>query len=141
MHRMALEVDIQASPEAVFNYFADHEKFAAIFGGSCTRVKDGDDEPNGLGSVRRIGPGPLSFDETIVVFDRPNAIHYAITRGGPLKNHLGRIHFLKTPGGGTRVDYVITFESKIPLLGGLVAKALKAAFLRGIPKVEQALKG
>lgn len=140
MHRMALEVDINASPEAVFNYFADHEKFAGIFGGSCTRVKDGEDEPNGLGSTRRIGPGPLSFDETIVVFDRPDTIHYAITRGSPLKNHLGRIRFLKTDRG-TRVDYVITFESKVPLLGGLVSRLLKTAFLRGIPKVERALQG
>lgn len=138
MHRIATETDFAAAPEVVFNYFSDHQKFARIFGGSCVRVKDGTDEPNGLGSVRRIGPGPLAFEETIVAFERPHRIDYAITRGGPLKNHLGEIRFLKT-AGGTRVDYRIRFESRIPLLGYGVAVLLKAAYLKGIKKVQAQL--
>lgn len=140
MHRIVTETDFAASPEAVFNHFADHEKFARIFGGACVRVKDGSDEPNGLGSVRRIGPGALAFDETIVAFERPRRIDYAITRGSPLKNHLGQIRFLKTPDG-TRVDYSIQFESKVPLLGYVVAAALKAAYRKGIKKVQAELAG
>jgi uncharacterized protein YndB with AHSA1/START domain len=138
VHRIVTETDFAAPPEAVFNYFADHEKFARIFGGRCVRVKQGSDEPNGLGSVRRIGPGKLAFDETIVAFERPHRIDYAITRGSPLKEHLGQIRFLKTPEG-TRVDYSIQFESKIPLLGYLVAAVLKAAYLKGVKNAQAEL--
>jgi ribosome-associated toxin RatA of RatAB toxin-antitoxin module len=138
MHLVSTQTHFTASPEAVFNHFADHEKFGKIFGGSAKRVKDGNDEPNGLGSVRYINL--LGFEETIVAFDRPNAIDYAITKGGPLKNHLGQIRFVPVDGG-TRVDYDIRFESKVPLLGYLVAAALKGAYTRGIRKVQTALAG
>ena len=83
-------------------------------------------------------PALLEFEQGIVAFERPHRIDYAITRGGPLKNHLGQIRFLKTPEG-TRVDYSIQFESKIPLLGYGVAALLKAAYLKGIKKVQAEL--
>lgn len=139
MHEIVTQTDFQAAPEVVFDYFADHEKFARLFGGSAKRVKAGSDEPDGLGSVRRIGAGPLAFEETIVVFERPLRIDYAITRGSPLKNHLGSIRF-SPHGGGTRVDYSIRFESKLPLLGHLIAFALKTAYQRGVRKLQAELR-
>ena len=138
MHLISSETTFAASPEVVFDHFADHQKFAKIFGGTCTRVQEGQDEPNGLGSVRRILPGPLAFEETIVAFERPHEIDYAITKGGPLKNHLGQIRFVPV-ADGTRVDYEIRFESKVPLLGYLVAAALKYGYAHGIKKVQAEL--
>ncbi len=140
MHLISTETTFAASPTVVFDHFADHEKFAQIFGGSAKRIKQGQDEPNGLGSVRRILPGPLAFEETIVAFDRPNQIDYAITKGTPLKNHLGQIRFIAIDGG-TRVDYQIRFKSKVPLIGYLVAAALKLGYAKGIKKVQAQLAG
>lgn len=140
MHLISTETTFAASPEVVFDHFADHNKFAQIFGASAKRIKDGQDEPNGLGSVRRVLPGPLALEETIVKFDRPKQIDYAITKGGPLKNHLGQIRFVAIDGG-TRVDYKIRFKSKVPLLGYLVAAALKLGYTQGIKKVQTQLAG
>ncbi|WP_029891692.1 SRPBCC family protein [Polycyclovorans algicola] len=140
MHLVSSQTRFAAPPDVVFEQFADHEKFAQIFGASADRVKDGQDEPNGLGSVRRVLPGPLAMEETIVAFDRPKAIDYAITKGGPLKNHLGQIRFVAIDGG-TRVDYDIRFESKVPLLGYVVAAALKYGYRHGIKKVQAQLAG
>lgn len=127
-HHIRFQEIVPAAPETVFEFFADHEKFITLFGSRCVRIQEGETEPNGLGSVRRIGPGALAFEETIVAFERPRSIHYAITRGGPLKNHLGRIEFCAAPGGGTRVDYQIEFDGKLPLIGSAVKTAIQAAW-------------
>lgn len=132
-HEVRIHETIQAPRDQVFAFFADHEKFATLFGGTCKRIKDGSDEPNGLGSVRRLGPGPLSFDETIVTFDKPARIEYQVTRGSPIKNHLGSINFMSV-GETTQVDYVIHFDAKIPGTGGFIAWLLGWAWKQNAPK-------
>lgn len=127
-------VRVRAPVERVFAFFADHERFITLMGGRCRRIVDGESEPNGLGSVRRIGPGPLSFDETIITFEKNARIEYAITRGSPIRAHRGTIDF-RDDRGATVVDYVIRFESKIPLTGGLIARGLKLAWKLNAPKV------
>jgi len=128
-HEVRFHEQIEAPIECVFEFLSDHQNFASLFVGHCTRIRVGDDstELNGVGSIRRIGPGPLSFDEKIVAFDRPSRIDYTIVRGGPLKNHLGSIR-LHSADGGTALDYVIRFDGKLPGLGMASALALKAAW-------------
>lgn len=135
-YEVRINETVNAPREKVFAFFADHKKFATLFGADCRVIKQSDDpnEPNGLGSVRQVGPGPLSFDETIVGFDAPNSIQYSISRGGPLKNHIGIIDF-SSRGANTRVEYVIRFDAKVPFTGKLIAKALTAAWKRSAPKV------
>lgn len=132
-HVIRITETINAPREKVFAYFADHEKFASLLGGKAKRIKEGDTEPNGLGSVRECGPKAISFDETIVKFDRPKTIHYAISRGGPLKNHKGEIEF-KTVGKGTQVNYTIAFDGKFPLIGGLIKFVLEKAWSANGPR-------
>lgn len=139
---MAQEIRIretlQASPEQVFDHLADHQKFVALFGGQGRRVADGQDTPNGLGSVRRIGSGPVAFEETITAFERPHRIEYRITRGSPLRDHHGEIR-LSADGDGTRLDYQIRFRGRFPLIGRLVAAALRAGWRRHARHQLQAL--
>lgn len=132
------EVRVQARVHApigkVFAFFADHERFATLLGGRCKRIKDGQGDPNGLGSVRSIGPGPLAFEETIVTFEPNRRIEYAVTRGSPIKNHLGTIDF-RAEDDITVVDYVIRFDGKLPFTGGLIAKLLRTAWNKSSPRV------
>ena len=120
------QATVQAPRERVFAFLADHQKFARLFGGTCTRIKDGQGDINGLGSVRRMGPGPLAFEETIVTFVPNTRIEYTVTRGSPIKNHLGTVD-LSDAGSGTAIDYVIRFEPKIPGTGGAIAALLRTA--------------
>lgn len=122
-----IQETIDAPIDVVFMRFSDHEWFAGLFGGRCKRIVDGQHEINGLGSVRRLGAGPAAFDETIVEFQPNTMIHYRITRGGPLKNHLGELRFTDR-GGQTHLDYRIRFEGKWPLVGLAVKKALETAW-------------
>jgi len=132
-HEVKIHETVQAPRDQVFAFCADHEKFATLFGGNCKRVKDGQGEPNGLGSVRRMGPGPLSFDETIVTFDKPSRIEYQVTRGSPIKNHLGSISFMSV-GETTQVDYVIRFDARIPGTGAFIAWLLGWAWKKNAPR-------
>jgi uncharacterized protein YndB with AHSA1/START domain len=133
---------IRAPIDRVFEFLADHQNFASLFGGSCRVVRAGKSEPNGRGSVRRVGSGLLSFDEQIVTFERPQRIEYKIVRGGPIKDHLGTIvlkEVREVDDAGARseqtaIDYTIRFKGKLPLLGPLTARLLQFGWRRSARK-------
>ena len=129
-----------APRDKVFAWFADHDKFGRIWPGKTRRIHESPDprEPNGLGSVREIRSGGLTFEETVTGFDVPERIEYRITKGGPIKNHRGELRFSEVEGG-TRLDYVIEFDPKLPLTGGLIASILCTSFQRGIPRAVEDL--
>ena len=119
--------------ERVFAYFADHEKFGRIWPGRFRRIRESADatQPNGLGSVRQIKSAGFTFDETITAFDPPRCIEYRVTRGGPIKNHVGRLLFSEVPGG-TKLEYSIEFDPRLRFTGGLIASVLCASWHRGV---------
>lgn len=126
---------IAAPREKVFAWFARHENLGHLFGGKFRRIHDGHDpkDVNGLGSVREIRNAGLSFEETISRYEPPSLIEYVVSKGGPIKNHLGHMEF-HTVEGGTKLLYTITFDPKIPLTGGLIAGILCASFNKGVHK-------
>ncbi|HSW13694.1 MAG TPA: SRPBCC family protein [Solimonas sp.] len=138
-HEVRLSARVNAPVEKVFAFFADHEKFTSLFGSRCSRIRDGQGDPNGLGSVRRLGSGLLSFDETIVAFVPNQQIDYQVTRGSPIKNHLGQIRF-HSDGDGTAIDYVIRFDVKIPCTGGLIERMLDSGWNSKAPAVLKRLE-
>lgn len=124
----------------VFAFFADHEKFGRVWSGRTRRVRDSQDpqDVNGLGSVREIRAAGLSFEETITAY-RPNElIEYRITRGSPIKNHIGRMRFKEVPGG-TQLDYSIEFDPKLPLTGSLIAGLLCAGWHGGVGRAVEGI--
>lgn len=137
-HQLHFTAQVDAPLAAVFELFADHRRFSWLFGMPCRVVATGRDEPHGVGSVRRLLAGPLSFDETVIAFERDRAIDYRISRGGPLKNHLGQIRF-RDDGKRTLVDYRIGFDARIPGTGALLARTLSLGWHRNSGRVLRAL--
>lgn len=133
--RVHFEQFFAAERERVFAYFADHEKFGRIWPGRFRRIHESADaaQPNGLGSVREIKSSGFTFEETITAFDPPQRIEYRITRGGPIKNHLGRLLFSEVPGG-TKLEYTIEFDPRLRFTGGLIASVLCASWHRGVQR-------
>ena len=120
--------------QEVFAELSDHERFGELCGINMKRIKDGSDGVNGLGSVRKINIGPLpSFEETITGFEENRFIEYKITKGSPIKNHVGTLNFSET-GTGCVLDYEIKLESKIPFTTGIIKSALKQGISKGIGK-------
>lgn len=138
-YEVRLAATVRAPVAEVFEFFADHERFTTLFGSRGLRIREGELEPNGIGSVRRIGSGSGSFDETIVAFEPNRRIDYQVTRGSPIRNHLGQIHF-STDHGATRIDYLIRFDPKIPCTGKLLVLALQLMWRRNAPKILKGLE-
>lgn len=133
-HRIEITQESSQPVEKVFAFLADHNRLSQVFGIPVKRIRDGEGDVNGVGSVRALGLGPLATEETVVAVE-PNAlIEYTITRnGGPIMNHYGRIRFTKTPSG-SRVQWTITFDS-LPVIGTGVRKVLELAVGRGLKKL------
>lgn len=129
-----LDARFSANPETVFDFFCDHESFGRIWQGEFSRIRASEEpgNPNGVGSAREIRLGLMRFEETHTCCERPRLIEYRVTRGSPIKNHVGRIRFIAEPDGSTRVDYTIEFDPKIPFTGGLIARSLKRDWAQGI---------
>lgn len=88
-----------------------------------------------MGSVRRILKGPLAFEETVTVFEPNQRIEYRITRGSPLRNHQGRLDFEAIDEQSSKVTWHVEYEVGIPLLGGIIQKALTKMFSGGLEKL------
>ncbi|HAG93125.1 MAG: MxaD family protein [Pseudomonadales bacterium] len=132
-----MNVEFNAPVETVFATLSDHEAMGKVLNAKVKRIKDGQDDVNGIGSVRRITPVPLAdFEETVTAFEPNKLVEYTITKGSPLKNHLGRMVFSEN-GGKTHLHYTIQFEPKVPVpLSGLVVKSvLEKVILRGLHKL------
>jgi uncharacterized protein YndB with AHSA1/START domain len=133
-HEVHVEHDFPEPPDKVFPFLAEHEHLADLFGAKVSRLADGSDgNRNGVGSRRKLQIGPLPpFEETVTEYV-PNAkIEYRITKGSPLKGHVGTMRFSPGASGGTHLDYRIRLASAIPGLAVIVHKSLSRSIPRGL---------
>lgn len=137
-HHVHIEHRFSKTPERIFALLAEHENLAEVFGAKITRVRDGQDgQRNGVGSVRRLQIGPLApFEETVTEFAPSERIVYRITKGSPLRGHLGVMTFAPRDGG-TNFVYDIRLAAPIPGLALLVRAALTRSITRALPKIER----
>ena len=138
-HHVHIEHDFAKPPTAIFAHLAEHENLAEVFGAKVTRLRDGEGgERNGVGSMRRLQIGPLpAFEETVTEFVVPQRIVYRITKGSPLRGHVGEMTFAAIPSGGTRFVYDIRIASPIPGLAPLVRASLTCSIERSLAGVER----
>jgi hypothetical protein len=109
-----------------------------VFGAKITRLRDGEaGERNGVGSCRRLKIGPLApFEETVAEFVPAQRIVYRITKGSPLRGHVGTMTFAPVDGG-THFVYDIRLASPIPGLARIVQASLTRSIKRALPTVER----
>ena len=123
----------------IFAYLSEHENLADVFGAKITRLSDGQDgERNGVGSVRRLQIGPLPpFEETVTEFVPSERIVYKITKGSPLRGHVGVMTF-EPEGTGTRFVYDIRLASPLPGVALIVRTALTRSITQSLPDIDAA---
>jgi uncharacterized protein YndB with AHSA1/START domain len=137
-HHVHVEHDFAKPPQRIFAHLAEHENLAELFGARITRLKDGQDgERNGAGSVRQLQIGALPpFEETVTEFVPFERIVYRITKGSPLRGHVGVMSFASA-SAGTRFTYDIRLASPVPGLALLVRTMLTRSISRSLGKVER----
>ena len=135
-----VEYEFTAPVDRVFAYMSEHENLAAVLGSSVERLEDGSPERNGVGSRRRlkVAPGAAPFEETVTQFVPGELIEYRITKGSPLRDHVGIMRFSPAPGGGTHLHYRIRIASRIPGLSPIVSAVLTRNMSKGLATVEAA---
>jgi len=142
-NRTLLHEEISAPIDRVFDALADHDTMGSWLDANIRRTKNSEvkaEGPNGTGSIRTIKMfGLVEFDETVVVFKKPNTIEYKITRGSPLRNHHGRINLIEK-NGKTEVTWDIRFDMAIPFTGALMAWLLKTSVGGGLRKLKSTLE-
>lgn len=128
--------DYRQPVEAVFAQLADHNNLTRVLGIPVKRVVDGRNDVNGVGSVRKMGLGPLAVEEMVTAVEPNKSIDYRISKGGaPLKNHRGGLTFTSTPGG-SRVEWTITFDSSLPIAGAVVKQVLTQGLRLGLKRIK-----
>lgn len=117
LQNISITQEFNAPVETVFGTLTDHEAFGKLMSGaSITRIVDSTGENvNGVGSIRSIKmPITPPFEETVVSYEKNKLMEYTISKGSPIKNHLGRLNFSEVDGR-TKLHYTIQLESKLPI--------------------------
>jgi uncharacterized protein YndB with AHSA1/START domain len=114
-----------APPEVVFRLLADAPGWQHWAGPIVPRSGWEPGAPQGgVGAVRRLGTGPLSSREEIVELEPPRRLGYVLRSGESLHHYRATVDLTPADGGGTRILWSGTVESRVPG----VAPALRAVF-------------
>jgi uncharacterized protein YndB with AHSA1/START domain len=131
-----IQQDFKAPIQEIFSLLTDHEKFGRLLGANIQRITQGvDGFTNGKGSIRRIKSFPVpSFEESVTKFKENEVMEYTVSKGGPIKNHLGTMYF-SGDSKESHLTYSIEFEPKIPFTGRLVKAAIEKPLRVGLKKL------
>jgi hypothetical protein len=138
MAHIVVDYDFTSPRPKAFAWLAEHENLEAALGAKITRVCDGTDGTrNGVGSTRRLKPGPLPpFNETVTEVIPDELIRYRISSRSLLTGHEGALWFTDLPNGGTHLHWEIGFGSYIPGLAAVGARGLRRSIPAAMPAVD-----
>jgi len=115
--RYALNVRLDARPDAVWALLSDHEALPTFFA-PVTKVtvdNTGASTPNGVGAVRSCNLMGSELTENILIFEPNKALGYSVVKGGlpGVTDHLGLVR-LQADGDGTIVRWEQYFNHPDP---------------------------
>jgi uncharacterized protein YndB with AHSA1/START domain len=109
---------VAAPIETVWDRLTNHVGMSQWGPGiTVTMDKQGTDDPNGVGAVRRItspGPGPDIVEE-VVTFEPPHLLGYKALSGTPFPGYTAEVR-LTPAGSGTHINYTISSTASFPLV-------------------------
>lgn len=117
-----------ATPEQVWRILVDHEHMAEWSPFTHSRVAHRPVDGGEVGTVRRLGGGPmgLSVTETVVVAEEPCRLEYTATGVPGERFFHGFVTLAETPGGGTRITWEAQLRSPLPLAGRIAELAVRS---------------
>jgi uncharacterized protein YndB with AHSA1/START domain len=139
---ITIQKEFNAPISEVFDLLSKHATYNKAFAPlQVVRVKDSADpqRPDGVGSIRRMGFGPVKpLQEEITLLEENKRIEYKLINNPLVKHHLGKLILKKLPYI-TLVTYKIEFTAKAPFVSKLVLAQLKAAITLGFSKLAKSV--
>lgn len=139
MKSIQVKKEFNAPVAQVFELLSKHSTYNVAFAPvQVVRVKDSADpeRPDGVGSVRRMGFGPVKpLQEQITVLEPNQRIEYQIIKNPLVKHHLGVIQFEALDSARTLVTYTIELQARAPFVSQLILAQLKSAIKIGFSKL------
>lgn len=140
---ITVKKEFHAPLAEVFDLLSKHATYNKAFAPlQVVRVKDSADpkRPDGIGSVRRMGFGPVKpLQEEITLLEENKRIEYQLINNPLVKHHLGQIDFKEITPYVTLVTYKIEFTAKAPFVSKLILAQLKAAITLGFSKLAKSI--
>ena len=139
MNSIQVKKEFNAPIEQVFDLLSKHSTYNVAFAPiQVERIKDSADpeRPDGVGSVRRMGFGPVKpLQEQITLLELNERIDYQIIKNPLVKHHLGIIEFEAKDADKTLVTYTIELQARGPFVSKLILAQLKSAIKLGFSKL------
>ncbi|WP_180054566.1 SRPBCC family protein [Acinetobacter sp. YH12142] len=139
MKSIQVKKEFNAPVEQVFDLLSKHSTYNVAFAPiQVVRVKDSADPErlDGVGSVRRMGFGPVKpLQEQITLLEPNQRIEYKIIKNPLVKHHLGVIQFEAIDAARTLVTYTIELQARAPFVSQLILAQLKSAIKIGFSKL------
>ena len=144
MATVEVERTIAAPVERVFDLLTDHANYKQFPGLTASELlREGTEDRNGVGAMRRVSSGPVHFEEEITAFERPSRMDYVIRRVNLPIDHEGGTIRCEPRDGGTHVVWRSTFTGTTPGVGKAFAAAsappIHASFARILRYVDREL--
>lgn len=143
MNSIQVKQEFNAPLETVFELLSKHATYNQVFAPvQVERIKDAADpqRPDGVGSVRKMGIGPVKpLQEQITLLDVNERIEYQIIKNPLIKHHLGIIEFKAIDANKTLVSYTIELQARAPFVSKLILAQLKLAITLGFKKLAKTL--
>ncbi|HEX2313702.1 MAG TPA: SRPBCC family protein [Thermomonospora sp.] len=132
-HAITVTATSAAPPDVLFRHLATAEAWPVWSGlpAAARRVRPGFGVPDGVGSVRRMGP---ACEET-VAYDPPHHYAYRMLAGLPVDDYRADVTFSPREDGGTTVRWEARFATRVPGTGApirLVMTRILGRFARGV---------
>ena len=143
MHAIQIKKEFNAPVAQVFELLSKHATYNIAFAPmQVVRIKDSADpeRPDGVGSVRRMGIGPIKpLQEQITVLEPNQRIEYKIIQHPLIKHHLGTLEFQQVADNKTLVTYRIELQVRVPFVSKIILAQLKTAIKIGLSKLAKSL--
>lgn len=114
-----------APPAIVFALLADAPAWQEWAGPSVPRARWEPGTPAGVGAVRRLGFGPLSVREQVVVHEPPMAFSYVLLTALWWHGYRADVRLMPDGHGGTRIEWTGRLSSPVPGLAQLILPAFR----------------
>ena len=143
MNFVTVKKEFNAPIKQVFEKLAQHETYNIAFAPiQVERIKDGldIDRVDGVGSVRKLGFGPIGIlHEKITTLIPNERIEYKIVKNPLVKHHLGVLQFESLNTEQTLVTYTIELKMRLPFVSKLILAQLKSGIKLGLSKIAKSI--